>query len=324
MDTLPKLLLPFAVLVPVIGFAQGYPLKPVRLLVGSSAGGGGDILARTLVQRPGTLSDLLGQTVVVDNRGGAGGAIACEIAARSAPDGYTLLLASVGMLAINPALFPKLAYQPMRDFAPVTLLAESPYALVVHPAVAARSVKELVGLAKERPGKLNFASGGAGTGNHFSGELFKLVAGVDLSHVPYKGTGPALADVIAGRVEIMFSNLIAAMPQVKSGRLRLLALTSAQRSASAANVPTVSESGYPGFHTTTWHGLLAPAGTPAHIVTRLGVDLVKILRQPDMRERLSSQGTEVIAGTPDVFAAHLRSETAKWAKVVQRAGITAE
>lgn len=303
------------------GAAQEYPTKPVRLLVGSSAGGGGDILARSVIQR---LNDTLGQPVIIDNRGGAGGAIACEIAARAAPDGYTLLIASVGMLAINPALFPQLAYKPMQDFAPVTLLAETPYALVVHPSLPARSVKELVAHLKERPGQLNFASGGAGTGNHFSGELFKLAAGVNITHVPFKGTGPALADVIAGRVQIMFGNLIAAMPQVKSGRLRLLALTSAKRSGSAPDVPTVAESGYTDFQTTTWHGLLAPTGTSKAIVTRLGANMVKILRQPDIAERLASQGTETIASTPESFAEHLKIETAKWARVVKQAGIKAE
>ncbi len=318
----PLLLIALSAALPAAhGAAQDYPTKPVRLLVGSSAGGGGDILARSVIQR---LNDALGQPVIIDNRGGAGGAIACEIAARAAPDGYTLLIASVGMLAINPALFPKLAYKPMQDFAPVTLLAETPYALVVHPSLPVRSVKELVAHLKERPGQLNFASGGAGTGNHFSGELFKLTAGVNITHVPFKGTGPALADVIAGRVQIMFGNLIAAMPQVKSGRLRVLAVTSAKRSASAPDVPTVAESGYADFQTTTWHGLLAPTGTSKAIVTKLGANMVKILRQPEIAERLAGQGTETIASTPDVFAAHIKTETVKWARVVQQAGIKAE
>lgn len=301
--------------------AQAYPVKPVRLLVGSSPGGGGDVLARSVIQR---LNDALGQPVIIDNRGGAGGAIACEIVARAAPDGYTLLIASVGMLAINPALYPKLSYQPLRDFMPITLIAETPYALVVHPSLPASNVKALVALAKSRPGQLNFASGGAGTGNHFSGELLKLAAGLDITHVPFKGTGPALAEVMSGRVHVMFANLIAAMPQVKAGRLRLLAVTGDKRSVTAPEVATVAESGYPGFQTTTWHGLLAPAGTPRAIVSALSANMVKIIRQPDVAERLVNQGTEPIASTPDAFAAHIKTETVKWAQVVRQAGIKAE
>lgn len=300
---------------------ERHAAKPVRLLVGSSAGGGGDLLARGVVQR---LGETLGQTVVIDNRGGAGGAIACEIAARAAPDGNTLLLASVGMLAINPALFPKLAYRPQQDFAPITLMAETPYALVVHPSLPANSPKELAALMKSRPGQFNFASGGAGTGNHFSGELFKLAAGVNMTHVPYKGTGPALAAVVSGEVQVMFSNLSAVMPHAGAGRLRVLAVTSARRSASAPDVATVAESGYAGFQTTTWHGLLAPIGVPGAFVARLSRDMAGILRQPDVAERLAKLGTEIIAGSPEVFAAHIKSETAKWAQVVRQAGIKAE
>jgi tripartite-type tricarboxylate transporter receptor subunit TctC len=301
--------------------AAEYPAKPVRVVVGSSAGGGGDILARTVIQR---LNESLGQPIVIDNRGGAGGAIACEIVAKAQPDGYTVLIASVGMLAINPVLYPKLQYAPLRDFAPVTLVAESPYVLVVHPSVAARSVKDLVGLARAKPGRMNFASGGAGTGNHFSGELFKLAAGIDLVHVPYKGTGPALADVVSGQVEIMFSNLLAAMPPVKAGRLRALAVTTAQRSQSTPDLPTVAESGYPGFETTTWHAVLLPAATPKPIVNRLNSDLVKIVREKDMKERLASQGTETVGSTPEQLFAHIRSETAKWGQVVKQARIKAD
>ena len=298
-----------------------YPAKPVRVVVGSSAGGGGDILARTVIQR---LNESLGQPIVIDNRGGAGGAIACEIVAKAPPDGYTVLIASVGMLAINPVLFPRLQYAPLKDFAPVTLVAESPYVLVVHPAVAARSVKDLVALAKTSPGRMNFASGGAGTGNHFSGELFKLAAGIDLVHVPYKGTGPALADVVGGQVQVMFSNLLAAMPLVKSGRLRALAVTTAQRSQSTPDLPTVAEAGFPGFETTTWHAVLLPAATPKPIVTRLNAELVKIVRQADVKDRLASQGTETVGSTPEQLYSQIRNETAKWAQVVRAARIKAE
>lgn len=298
--------------------AQDYPTKPIRVVVGSSAGGGGDIIARTVIQR---LNESLGQPIVVDNRGGASGAIACEIVAKSQPDGYTILIASVGMLAINPVLYPKLQYAPLRDFAPVTRMAETPYVLVVHPSVGARSVSELVALVKSRPGQMHFASGGAGTGNHFSGELFKLAAGLNAVHVPYKGTAPALADVLGGQVHMMFSTLLPAMPHVKTGRLRALAVTTAQRSASAPDLPTIAESGFPGFETTTWHAVLVPAATAKPIVERLYTELVKILRQAEMKERLASQGTEVVASTPEELTAYIRMETSKWGKVVKQAGI---
>lgn len=327
MRPIADLIIAFQLLVTGAAYAQpavpvaAYPTKPIRLVVGSSAGGGGDILARSVILR---LNDSLGQAMVVDNRGGAGGAIACEIVAKSAPDGYTLLIASVGMLAINPSLFPKLAYAPLRDFAPITLMAESPYILVIHPALSARTVKDLVALAKASPGRINFASGGTGTGNHFSGELFKLAAGIDISHVPYKGTGPALTDVLGGQLQMMFSNLLAAVPHVKSGRLRGLGVTSAQRSPSAADVPTIAESGFTGFETTTWHGLLAPRSTANAIVGRLHRDMIGILRQPEITERLASQGTAVVGNTPEQFTTHIRAETAKWAQVIRQAGIKAD
>ncbi len=298
--------------------APDYPAKPIRVVVGSSAGGGGDIIARTVIQR---LNESLGQPIVVDNRGGASGAIACEIVAKSQPDGYTILIASVGMLAINPVLYPKLQYAPLRDFAPVTRMAETPYVLVVHPSVGARSVNELVALVKSRPGQINFASGGAGTGNHFSGELFKLATGLNLVHIPYKGTAPALADVLGGQVQMMFSTLLPAMPHVKAGRLRALAVTTARRSASSPDLPTIAESGFPGFETTTWHAVLVPAATAKPIVDRLHTELVKILLQPEMKERLASQGTEVVASTPEELTAYIRMETSKWGKVVKQAGI---
>ena len=298
-----------------------YPTKPIRVVVGSSAGGGGDIIARTVIQR---LNERFGQPIVVDNRGGASGAIACEIVARSQPDGYTILIASVGMLAINPVLYPRLPYAPLEDFAPVMRMAETPYVLVVHPSVGASTVRDLVTFAKSRPGQLNFASGGAGTGNHFSGELFKLAAGLDLVHIPYKGTGPALADVLGGQVQMMFSTLLPAMPHVKTGRLRALAVTTAQRSASAPELPTIAESGFPGFETTTWHALLVPSATSKAIVERLHAELTAILRDREMKERLASQGTEVVASTPQELTAYIRTETSKWGKVAQQAGIKGE
>ena len=294
-----------------------WPERPLRVVVGSSAGGGGDILARTISPK---LSDALGQPIVIDNRGGAAGAIACEIVAKAAPDGYTVLLASVGMLAINPGLYPKLQYAPLRDFRPLTLLAAAPYVLVVNPSVPARSVRELIALAAAKPGSLNFASGGTGTGNHFSGELFKLLAGIDLVHVPYKGTGPALTDVLGGQIQIMFSNLLPAMPHVRAGRLRALAVTSAQRSPSAPELPSVGES-LAGYSTTVWHGLLLPVQTPPAIATRLQREVVTLLQQPEIRGRLALQGTDTVGNSPEEFSAVIRDEMQKWAKVITRAGV---
>jgi len=301
--------------------AAEYPSRPLRLIVGSSAGGGGDIVARTVIQR---LTETMGQPVIIDNRGGAGGAIACELVAKAAPDGHTLLIASVGMLTINPGLYPKLAYAPLRDFAPVTLMVETPYVLIVHPALGVKTVPELVAAARGRPGQLNYASGGAGTGNHFSGELFKLSAGIDLVHVAFKGTGPAVASVVGGQTQIMFSNLLAALPQAKAGRLRALAVTSAARVGSAPELPTIAESGYAGFETTTWHALLLPARTPASTVTRLHGEMTRILQQPEMVQRLTSQGSTIVASTPQQLTERIRSETAKWTKVIREAGIKAE
>jgi len=303
------------------GAAASYPTKPLRLLVGSSAGGGGDIIARVIGQR---MSELLARPIVIDNRGGAGGAIACEIAAQAIADGHTLLLASVGMLAIIPVLNPKVQYSPLRDFQPVTRIAATPYALIVHPSVPARSVAELVALARSRPRQLNFASGGVGTGNHFSAELFKLAGGIDMVHVPFKGTGPALASVLSGQVQLMFSTLLPALPQIKAAKLRGLAVTGTERSPAAPDLPTVGESGFSGFESTAWHGLLVPVGTPKPIVARLNAETNKVLREPEIRGRLASQGTATMGGTPEHLADYIKSETAKWTRVIQQAGIKAD
>lgn len=309
-----------AVLMIAASAPAAWPERPLRVVVGSSAGGGGDLLARTISPK---LSDALGQPIVIDNRGGAAGAIACEIVAKAAADGYTVLLASVGMLAINPVLYPKLQYAPLRDFQPLTMLAAAPYVLVVNPSVAAKSVRELIALAVAKPGSLNFASGGAGTGNHFSGELFKLLAAVELVHVPYKGTGPALTDVLGGQVQIMFSNLLPAMPHVRAGRLRALAVTSAQRSPSAPELPSVGES-LAGYSTTVWHGLLLPIQTPPSIATRVRREVIALLQQPEIKGRLAIQGTDTVGNSSEEFATVIREETQKWAKVIARAGIKAE
>ena len=304
-----------------VACAAAYPDRPIRLILPFPTGGPTDIIARVFGAK---LGEAVGQQIVVDNRGGAAGVIACEIAARSAPDGYTLLLGVVGTMTVNPNLSAKLNYDPQRDFAPVSLLSASPYVLAVGTGVPAQSVKELVALAKASPGRLNFASGGVGTGNHLSGELFKITTGIDIVHVPYKGASQAITDVVSGRIQIWFINLLPATPHLKAGRVRALAVTSARRSAAAPDIPTVAESGYPGYETTSWHGILVPAKTPPVIVKRLHAEFAKIARQPEVREQLGAQGSDVIGSTPEEFAAHIKSELAKWSKVIKSAGIKPE
>ena len=301
--------------------AADYPSRPIRLILPFPAGGPSDIVARTFGAK---LGEALGQQVVPDNRGGASGVIAAEIAARAAPDGYTLFLGAIGVMTLNPHLYQKLPYDPQRDFRPVTLLSQSPYILLANPALPARSVKELVALAKSRPGRLNFASGGHGTGNHLSGELLKLAAGVDIVHVPYKGASLAVGDVIAGNVQLLFINVLPALPHVKSGRARALAITSKRRSPAAPDVPTFGESGYPAVENGSWHGIVVPAQVSAAVIQRLHGELAKIARQPEVKERLEAQGAEVIGNTPDEFAAFITSERARWGKVIRAAGIKPE
>jgi tripartite-type tricarboxylate transporter receptor subunit TctC len=298
-----------------------YPDHPLRLILPFPTGGPTDIVARAFGQK---LGEALGQQVVVDNRGGAAGVIACEIAAHAVPDGYTLLLGVIGTMSVQPNLTAKLAYQPLRDFAPVSLLSESPYVFALSNTVSARSVKELVALAKANPGKLTYASGGVGTGNHLSAELFRITAGIDLVHVPYKGASLAITDVISGQIQVWFINLLPATPYVKAGRIRALAVTSAKRAHAAPEIPTVAESGYPTYETTSWHGIVVPVKTPPAVIARLNAELVKIARQPDLRELLGAQGSEVIGSTPDEFTAKIKTESAKWAQVIKTAGIRAE
>jgi tripartite-type tricarboxylate transporter receptor subunit TctC len=301
--------------------ASSYPDRPIRLIAPFAAGGPSDIMARLVSQK---LNESMGQPIVVDNRAGAGGAVGCEIAAKAAPDGYTLLLGSSGNLSVNPSLYKKLPYDPVKDFQPITQLEAGPQVLVVHPAVAAKSVQELIALAKARPHALNFASGGTGTGNHLASELFKATAGIDIVHVPYKGTGQALTDLVGGQVQMMMSSLLPAIPQIKAGRLRGLAVTSVKRTPVLPELPTIAESGMAGFETTSWHGILVPAKTPKVIATRLHDELVKMLAQPDVRARLASEGIDAIGNTPQEFAAYIRSETVKYAKVIKQAGIKAD
>ena len=262
--------------------------------------------------------------MVVDNRPGAGGNIGTDIVAKSAPDGYTILMGSAGPLAINASLFGKMPFDPIRDLAPVTLAASTPNVLVVHPSLRAATVRELIALAKARPGEINFASSGHGTPAHLAGELFNSMAGVKMVHVPYKGAAPALTDLLGGQVQLMFSTMPPALPHVKDGKLRALAVTSSKRSPATPELPTVDEIALPGFEANTWHGVVAPAGTPAAIVARLNREIVAILHLPEVVERLSAQGAEPVGSTPEEFAAYIRSETVKWAKVVRESGAKAE
>ncbi len=323
-----SLLISAGVLTAVAGSAHAqssampnYPTRPIRMILPQSPGGPTDMIGRLVAQK---LGDNLGQTVVPDNRSGAAGSVGCEIAAKAAPDGYTLLLGPPGCLTVNPSLYDKLGYEPLRDFQPVTQLTSGPEMLVVHPSVAATSVKELVALVKSKPGAFNFSSGGAGTPNHLASELFRSAAGLQMVHVPYKGTGPAIAAVVGGQVQMMMASLPPALPQVKAGKLRGLAVTSAQRAKAAPEVPTVAESGYPGFEMGSWHSILVPAKTPQPIVMKLHAELVKVLGQPDVKERFASQGLETVGSTPEQFREHLQRETAKFAKVIKAAGIKPE
>jgi tripartite-type tricarboxylate transporter receptor subunit TctC len=301
--------------------AQNYPTKPIRFVVAFPPGGGTDILARTIGQK---LGERFGQQVIIDNRGGAGGNIGTDIVAKAIPDGYTILMGSVGPLSINASLMGKLPFDPIKDLAPVTLCDATPNVLVLNPAVAANSVKELIALAKSRPGQLIFASSGLGTPAHLAGELFDTLAGVKMVHVPYKGGVVALTDLMAGQVQLMFSTMPPALPHIKAGKLKALAVTSARRSPAAPELPTIAEAALPGFEATTWHGVVVPARTPAAIIAKLNAEIVKILHSRDVRERLSSQGAEPVGDTPEEFAAYIRAETVKWAKVVKESGARAD
>ena len=301
-------------------FAQTYPNRPVRLVVPFPAGGTTDILARAMAQK---LSESLGQTFVVDNRPGAGGNIGSDVVAKSAPDGYTLLMGTVGTHAINPGLYPKMPYDHIKDFAPVVLVAGVPNVLVVNPNVPVKSVAELVTLARDKPGTINFASSGSGTSIHLSGELFKSLTGTQITHVPYKGSSPALTDLIGGQVQIMFDNLPSALPHIRGGKLRAIALTSSKRAPALPELPTIAESGIPslaGFEASSWFGIFAPAGTPRDIVTKINSEANKALQSAEMKEKLLAQGAEAVGNTPDYFVDYIRAETAKWAKVVKDSG----
>lgn len=300
--------------------AQPYPAKPIRIVVPFTAGGPSDIVARTVGQK---LSEAWGQPVVVDNRAGAGGAIGTEFVARGPADGYQFLHGTIGGLAVAMSLQPNRGYDTLRDFAPVTQTVTVTNFLVVHPSVPAKSIKELLALAKAAPGRLNYASSGAGTGPHLAGELLKYMGGVNLVHVPYKGSAPALTAILSGELDVNFENGLLVMPHLRAGKLRPLGVTGAQRSKLLPEVPAIAET-LPGYNASGWYGLVAPAATPKDIVTRLNVEVVRILRLPDVAERLASQGAEPIANTPEEFGAFIRSEIDKWAKLVKAANMKAE
>lgn len=318
---LPGLVLAAAFLQPAAAGAQAgpanYPVKPVRLVVGQAPGGATDIVARLVAPR---LGEQLGQSVVVENRTGAAGSIGAAFVAKSPPDGYNLLVIS-SSYAINPSLYPSLPFDPVRDLVPVTLIAEAPFLLVVHPSMPLRSVKELIAFARSTPGVLNFASGGNGSSGHLAGELFKYLARVDLVHVPYKGAGPAMIDVIAGQVHMTFASVLSSLPHVKNKRLRPLAVTGAKRSVAVPELPTLAEAGVKSYRTTTWYGLLAPATTPSAIVERLSAEMQKLVTSEDIRSRFLTDGAEPVGGTPRQFQDHLASEMARAREIIQRAGV---
>lgn len=302
------------------GTSEAYPVRPVRVVVGLAPGGGTDIQTRLIAQK---LSDPLGRSFVVENRTGAGGTVAYAWVAKAPADGYTLLGVASGY-SITPAVFSRLSYDPVKDFAPISLAIEAPILLLVHPAVPAKNVQELIALAKARPNALDFGSAGHGTSNHMAMELFKRMAGVRLVHVPYKGTGQALADLLAGQIPVLFGNILSCLPYVKAGRLRALAVTSSKRSAAMPEAPSIAEAGVPGYNTTTWHGWLAPAGTPTAIVQRLSSEIAKVVKSPEVMEKMSGDGGEAVGSTPEQFTRHLVAEIARWRKVVKETGVRVE
>src|SRR6516162_4455931 len=318
--------LSLALLALVIGALAGtakaapYPDRPVKILVGFSAGGGTDVAARVMAQK---LTDALGQTVVVENRPGVSGMLAAEAAAKATPDGYTLMMGSQTTLAVAPALYRKFSIDAARDFAGVAMAGVSPLVLVVHPSSPAQSVKDLIARAKAQPGSLNFGSGGLGTTPHMAGELFSIQAGIKLVHVAYRGEAPAINDLLGGQIPMMFANLSAVIGNVKAGSLRALAVTSAQRAATAPEIPTIAEVALPGFDAATWFALVAPAGTPRDVVARLNSQVTRLVGQAEVRQRFADLGMTIGAGTPDALDGYVKSEIAKWSKVIKDADIRA-
>jgi tripartite-type tricarboxylate transporter receptor subunit TctC len=303
------------------GAASDYPTKPVRLVVPFAPGGGTDITARAVAQK---LTEALGKPFVVDNRGGAGGVIGAELVAKSTPDGYTLVLGSPGPLTINPNLQSKMPYDSLKDFAPISLMTVSPFMLVLHPSVPASNVKELIALAKAKPDALNFGTGGNGSVAHFSAEQFKALAGVRMTHVPYKGSAPSVLDLLSGRLQLVFENLPVVLPHIRAGKLKALAVGSSKRSVLVPEYPTIAEAGVPGYESTTAFGVLAPAKTPRAIVERLSREIAAAIKAPDLKEGLAARGFEPVGSTPEEYAAHLRDELKRYAHIVKVANIRLE
>jgi len=307
--------------IPLAVMAQGYPSKPVRLVVPFAAGGTTDVLARLMGQK---LSESLGQQFIIDNRPGANGNLGTEMAVKAPADGYTLVMSYDGTMAINPSTYRKLPFDPQKDLAPVASVAQVPLIMVVHPGVPAKSLAEFVAYAKANPGRINYSSAGQGSSGHLTGELFRARAGIDIVHINYKGGGQAVQDLLGGQIQMLMTGLATVEGHLKGGKLRALAFTSGRRMPGAPEVPTFAESGYPGLEVFSWYGILAPAGTPQDIVRKLNADINRILQAPDVRERLSALGTEPTGGTPEQFAETIRNDTARWAKVVLDAGIRIE
>ena len=301
--------------------AQSWPSKPIRLVIAQAPGSATDVISR-VVANP--LSEALGQPIVIDARPGAGGALGTEVAARSAPDGYTLFMGNNSTHGSNPAVYVKLPYDAVKDFAPISFVASVPYVLVVDPKLPVNSVQEFVALVKSRPGKMNYASAGNGSTHHFCGELLKSMAGIDIQHIPYKGSGPGIAGLLGGEVSMMFANVADIGAQIRAGKVKPLAVTATKRASLLPEVPTMAEAGLPGFVITSWFGLLAPAGTPGAVVSRLNAETVKALGRADVKEKLGAQGLEVASSTPEQFAEHIKSEIARFTKIAKAAGIKAE
>ena len=303
------------------GWAQSYPAKPIRIIVPFPAGGTADIMARVVGQK---MTETWGQQVVIDNRSGAGGNIAAELAAKSAPDGYTLFLCVVGTHAIHQSLYSKLPFDPIKDFSAVAYIAGVPNVVVVHPSIPVKSVKELIAFIKARPGQINFGSSGTGTSVHMSGEMLKVMAGLDMTHIAYKGNPQAVTDLMAGQIELMITNMPSVIPYIQSGRLRALAVTGSARSPALPDLPTMQEAGLPGYESSAWFGLVSPAAVPRDIVSKLNAEVVRIVGLADVKRNLASQGADPLVMTPDEFGAFMKAETAKWAKIVKASGARAD
>ncbi len=298
--------------------AQSWPSRPIRFIVPFPPGGGTDVNARIMAPR---LTTALGQQVVVENRPGAGGMLGAELVAKSAPDGYNMVIATIGPIAINPSLYSKMTYDPAKELAPVSITGEVPNGLVVHPTLPAKSLKELIALAKQRPRELNYGSSGPGAGDHLAGEMLNVMAGIRMTHVPYKGGPPAMVDLMSGNIQLIFATLATSMPYIRAGRVRTLAVASAQRFALLPDVPTVAEAGVPGFAINNWAGVFVAGGTPRPIIERLNSEIVKALAPPDVRQKLLEMGLVAGTNTPEQFTSYIQAETVRWARVVKDAGI---